>query len=173
MAPDTPGFLSNLTLHIMSDTYIGTDQKVEMSVDVCKKDFGPTARKERQIGPDKNLYMKKLLSLMSPDGDAMAVARLAETVKKRNALKRVAVRKALAAEHGDPDSGKDDEDPSKDKMGKSKKANAQFNAWNKLAVITRLGCRGLERYIPDSLATDDWVDWKYCDPQRNYIVIKN
>lgn len=153
---------------------MGTDQKLEMPMDVCKKDFGPTAPKERQIGPDKKLYMEKLLSLMSPDGDAMAVAKLAETVKKRNALKRAAVTKALAAEHGDPDSDKDgNEDSSKDKMGKSKKGKAQFNAWNKLAIITRLGCRGLERHIPDSLATDDWVDWKYCDPERNYIVIKN
>ena len=61
-------------------------------MDVCKKDFGPTVPKERQIGPDKKLYMEKLLSLMSPDGDAITIAKLAETVKKRKALKRTAVR---------------------------------------------------------------------------------
>ena len=79
---------------------------------------------------------------MSPDGDAMTLAKPAESVK------RAAVRKALAAEHGNPDYDKDDDgDPSKDKMGESKKEKAQFNAWNKLAVITRLSCHGLERHI--------------------------
>jgi hypothetical protein len=170
-APDTPIFV-NLRLHIMSDTYLRTDQKVDMHMEVCRKDFGPML-KEKQTGPDKKVFMEKFLSLMCPDNDQVALGKFVEKVKKKNIRKKAAIKKALEAEHGNSDSDLDhdeDAESSPDKA-KSMQKKAYFSAWNKMAVITRIGCRGLEKHIPDSLGTDEWVDWKYCNPKRirNYV----
>ena len=171
-APDTPAFV-NLRLHIMSDTYLKTDQKVEMYIKVCRKDFGPTP-KEKQNGPDKKVFMAKFLSLVCPDSSQVALERFLEKVKKKNMRKKAAIKKALEAEHGDSNSESDEdgdtESPSHDKAN-AMQGKGYFSVWNKIAVITRVGCRGLEKHIPDSLGTDDWVDWKYCNPKwtRNYL----
>jgi hypothetical protein len=171
-APDIPIFV-NLRLHIMSDTYLRTDQKVDMHMEVCRKDFGPTP-KAKQIGPDKKVFMEKFLSLMCPDNDQVALGKFVEKVKIKNIRKKAAIKKALEAEHGNSDSDSDhDEDAefSSPDEAKSTKKKGYFCAWNKMAVITRIGCRGLEKHIPDSLGTDEWVDWKYCNPKRtrNYV----
>src|SRR5277367_3237479 len=172
-APDTPSFV-NLRLHIMSDTYLRTDQKVDMHMEICRTDFGPTP-KEKQTGPDKKVYMEKLLSLMRPDNDQVALGKFVEKVKIKNiSRKKAAIKKALEAEHGNSDSDSDhDEDPesSSPDKAKSTKKKGYFSAWNKMAVVTRIGCCGLEKHIPDSLGTDEWVDWKYCNPKRtrNYV----
>ena len=170
-APDTPIFF-NLRLHIMSDTYLRTDQKVDMHMEVCRKDFGPTP-KEKQTGPDKKVAMEKFLSLMCPDNDQVALGKFVEKVKKKNVRKKAAIKKALEAEHGNSDSDSDDDEDTESSPAKAKstKKKAYFSAWNKMAVITRIGSRGLEKHIPDSLGTDEWVDWKYCNPKRtrNYV----
>lgn len=164
-SPDTPDIF-NLQLYVMSDTYMKTDQVINMTLDVCRKDFGPSPPKKRQNGPDKKLFMEKYLSLMCPESEGEALARFVAKIKKRSIMKKAAIRKALAVEHGKPDA--DGQPPS---TAKTTIVNPRgdFNAWNKMAVITRLGSAGLEKHIPDSLGTDDWVDWKYCDPHRNYI----
>jgi len=153
----------------MSDTYMGTDQILEMPLAVCEKHFGPIAPKETQPGPDKKLYMMKILNLISPEGNAMSVAKAVETVKKRGAAaKRAAVARALAAEYRGSDDEDDEDDEevriaAMEKRAKKTSKGQLLNAWNRMAVITRLGCHGLERHIPDSLATDDWVEC--CDPE--------
>jgi len=173
-APDTPIFV-NLRLHIMSDTYLRTDQKVDMHMEVCRKDFGPTP-KEKQTGPDKKVFMEKFLSLMCPDSEQVALGKFVERLKKKTSSKKAAIEKALIAEHGDSDSesyeNEEAESPSTpDKAAKSTQGKGCFSAWNKMAVVTRIGCCGLEKHIPDSLGTDEWVDWKYCNPKRtrNYV----
>jgi hypothetical protein len=168
-APNTPAFV-NLRLHVMSDTYLKTDQRVEMSMEVCRKDFGPTPKDTRQIGPDKKLFMAKFLSLMCPDSDQVALGKFIERLKKKTSRKKAAIKKTLAAQHGDSDS-ESDEDEGTESPSPSTQRKGYFSAWNKIAIITRLGCHGLDKHIPDSLETDDWVDWKYCNPNRtgNYV----
>jgi hypothetical protein len=112
--------------------------------------------------------MEKFLSLMCPDNDQVALGNFVEKVKKKNARKKAAIKKALEAEHGNSDSDSDhDEDAeSSPNKAKSTQKKAYFSAWNKMAVITRIGSRGLEKHIPDSLGTEEWVDWKSCNPKR-------
>ena len=168
--PDTSEIL-DLRLQIMNDTYFNTDWEVCISVDICRKDFGLSPSKGRQTGPDMKFCMEKYMSLICPDScDPAIFAKFVKKAKEKTLTKKLAIKKALERERENKDKNEDWDSLS---QGKAKVARGKglFNAWNKMALITRFGCRGLERHIPDSLGTVGWVDWKYCDPTRahNYV----